>query len=106
MRPVDTPRENRMFSNAEALEIRRAVRQRGESQASVARRFNCSSRTVYECVTRMTYDNVFEDFYWQAHECDWRYGPRWLKERMDANAEKARNDRVNGKNRRKPREGV
>lgn len=106
MRRPGDKREQRVFTSAEALEIRRDVRQRGMSQAAAARKWGCSSKTIYECVTRMTYKEVGDDFYWKFWECAPGFGPSWLKERMDANDAKKQRDWLAGKQRRKPREGV
>lgn len=103
MRNPGDRREGRKFTSGEALAIRKLVRQAGKSQAEVARMYGCSVRTVFEIVTRMCYKEVTEDFYWKIWECAPGMDFAWLKARMDANDIRKRNDRVDGKNRRKPR---
>ena len=90
MRPANQPREGRLFSAAEVLEIRRRVRKLRQSQAEVARAFGCSVRAVYEVVTRMTYKEVEEDFYWPEMR-------EWLMERIIANGEAKRRARAKGR---------
>lgn len=90
MRPANQPREGRIFTREQVLEIRHKVRRLGQSQAEVARLFGCSVRTVYEVVTRMTYKEVTEDFYWPE-------GKEWLMERIAANAQAKRRARAKGR---------
>lgn len=103
MRRPGDKRETAKFSDQEVLEIRRAVRQRGVSQAEAARVWGCSPDTIYAIVTRAHYKWVAEDFYWPYWECVPGLGPDWLRERMEANALKAQRDRNAGKQRRKPK---
>lgn len=97
MRRIGDKRGNRKFSDAEVLQIRREVRVDAVSQAATARKWDVSSQTIYELVTRVTYKWVTEDLDWYAIPL----GKHWLQDRMDANKAKAVREHAKGYNRRK-----
>lgn len=102
MRRIGEKRENRKFTDAEALQIRREVRIDAVPMAQVAKKWGCCTRTVYEIVTRMCYKEVTEDLDWYA--C--HLGQNWLHDKMNKNEAKTHRDWLAGKHRKKPKAGA